>query len=601
MKKLLLGAGLGVVFLLSMPTPARSEELSPGSWPKDERERLEKLESETWSPPETRTVSGANGIVSATVSPIAVRAGIQALKAGGTAADAAAAVALTQVATQLGSVVSYAGIFTMLYYDASTRTVSSMDAGYNSYLGESDPRSIPVGDLGPLNFGRTPTQGGAKGRETLVPGFMAGVESMHARFGRLPFADLFRPAIWYAGRGVRISGNLQALFSMRRKFLERTPEGRRFLAQAGDPTPKAGDLFVQSDLAGTLSEVAAHGSSWMYTGPWAQDFVRIVQREGGRVSPGDLARYQPTWSEPYRDSVFGRTVYANGPPHYGAYNLFAGLNLAEARGLGLKGPYWSDAVTFRDLARIDDVVGGALAMDRKTSEFLAGKGIDISPAAQIRKDFARAVAPYLDAVFATPGVAGPGHSNAIVVVDRLGNIAAVTHTINAVVWGDTGIVVGGIPIPDSAAFQQEALAAIQPGDRLPHGIIDTISFDGNHPVLATAGIGSSLAPESIRVLLSVLGQGRKLPEVMAEPPVLAQFSLGPADAIGTRKPVPVPQGAYRTEFIAGVKALGIAVSELPPQTVEALRGTLAAVAIDPATGSLTAADQTGAMVFNSAY
>jgi len=55
------------------------------------------------------------------------------------------------------------------------------------------------------------------------------------------------------------------------------------------------------------------------------------------------------------------------------------------------------------------------------------------------------------------------------------------------------------------------------------------------------------------------------------------------------------------EVRATMKALGIAVSELPPQTVEALRGTLAAVAIDPATGSLTAADQTGAMVFNSAY
>jgi gamma-glutamyltranspeptidase/glutathione hydrolase len=118
--------------------------LSPGNWPEAERKRLEQLESRTWSPLEAQTVEGSGGMVSATVSPIAVYAAIQALKLGGNAADAAATAALTQVTTQLGSVVSYAGIFAMLYYDAKTRKVHSMDAAYNSYLQETDPKSIPV-------------------------------------------------------------------------------------------------------------------------------------------------------------------------------------------------------------------------------------------------------------------------------------------------------------------------------------------------------------------------------------------------------------------------------------------------------------------------
>ena len=140
------------------------------------------------SPLEQRLIEGTGGLVSATVSPIAVYAGIQALKAGGSAADAAATTALTQIATQLGSVVSYAGVFTMVYHDAKTRKVYSMDAGFNSYLGETDPKTIPVSDLGPVlaKFVSKPTDAGAKGRETLVPGFMAGVEAMHSRFGRLP-------------------------------------------------------------------------------------------------------------------------------------------------------------------------------------------------------------------------------------------------------------------------------------------------------------------------------------------------------------------------------------------------------------------------------
>ena len=71
------------------------------------------------------------------------------------------------------------------------------------------------------------TADGQKGRETLVPGFMAGIEAMHARFGRLPFADLFEPAIWYAERGVIVNPPLSGCFALRREFLARTPEGRR--------------------------------------------------------------------------------------------------------------------------------------------------------------------------------------------------------------------------------------------------------------------------------------------------------------------------------------------------------------------------------------
>jgi len=155
-------------------------DLSPGSWPKAERESLEALEGQGWSPTAPRVVEGGRGIVSATVSPLSVYVGIQTLKLGGNAADAAAATALTQVTMQLGSVVSYAGIFTMLYYDAKERRVYSMDAGYNSYLQETDPKSIPVGNLGPLPMANAPkpTEGGAKGRETLVPGFMAGVDAL---------------------------------------------------------------------------------------------------------------------------------------------------------------------------------------------------------------------------------------------------------------------------------------------------------------------------------------------------------------------------------------------------------------------------------------
>ncbi len=138
-----------VILVLASASNCYGDGLSPSKWPEAERQRVEKLESLTVSPLEKRQIEGTGGLVSATVSPIAVYAGIRALELGGSAADAAATTALTQIATQLGSVVSYAGVFTMVYYDAKTRKVYSMDAGFNSYLGETDPKSIPVSDLGP--------------------------------------------------------------------------------------------------------------------------------------------------------------------------------------------------------------------------------------------------------------------------------------------------------------------------------------------------------------------------------------------------------------------------------------------------------------------
>lgn len=579
---------------------ASAADLSPAAWPAADRERVEAQEFQSWTPTVAQTVAGDGGMVSATVSPIAVYAGVQALKHGGNAADAAATVALTQITTQLGSVVSYAGIFTMVYYDAKTHRVYSMDAGYNTYLGEHDPLSIPVGDMGPLNFGRKPTVGGAKGRETLVPGFMAGLEAMHHRFGRLPFRDLFAPAIWYDEHGVKISPHLEGFFKLRQTFLARTPEGRAFMAQGGGDMPAPGALFVQSQLAATLKAVSEQGSAYMYTGQWGQDFVNTVQREGGKVTPEDMARYRPIWSEPYKQTVFGHTVYVNGPPHFGAYNLIPALNLTEALKVDQKGPYWSDVDTFRDFARANEMVTGAPALSPQVVAALKAQGVDPSPDAQMSKAYAEKVAPLLDALFAAEPDNGPHHSNSIVVVDKDGDIAAITHTINAVVWGDTGIVVGGIPIPDSAAFQQARLATLKPGERVPHEIIDTIAFDGDKPVLATASIGSSLVPESIRVLAGVLGQHQDLQTVMAEPPLLTNFDLTGADHPLGQRPVSIEASAFSPEFVARLKAAGLNLSDVPAATAAGLRGTLAAIAIDPKTGRKTAADQPGVMVFNGA-
>jgi gamma-glutamyltranspeptidase / glutathione hydrolase len=526
-----------------------------------------------------------------------VEAGLEALRKGGNAADAAATVALTQVMTQLGSVVSYAGILTMLYYDAKTGKVWSLDAGYGTYRGETDPNSIPASDLSALTGGPPPPLKGDLGRQTLVPGFMAGIAAMEKRFGRLSLADALAPAIWYADHGVKISAPLAGFFRLREKQLARTEEGRRFLHQAGDDLPKLGDTFRQPELAATLRSVARNGVGVMYTGPWAEAFVEAVQHDGGKATLADLAAYGPEWSEAAYSDVFRHVVYTNGGSSLAPYQLLTALNAAEALKLDKRGPYWSDAVTFRDLTFLGEVAASAPVLPPAIEQVLRAQGADTSAAGQRTKRYATTLAAWLPSLYASPDSASH-HSNALVVVDKEGNVAVVTHTINSVIWGDTGIVVGGIPIPDSAGFQQARLAHIQPGARLPNNIDDTLVMNKKgRPVLATASIGSSLLPETLRVIVSCIGQTQPLALVAAKPPLLVDLNPQSYTLPLAHRPVVVPADAYDASFLASLRASGVEIQEVSDATAGHVRGTLALIGFDPETGVHLAPETPGVMVF----
>jgi gamma-glutamyltranspeptidase / glutathione hydrolase len=496
---------------------ALAVHLSPTTWPPAEKSQAEHQE-QTVFPQKVRSVEGRSALVTATLAPIAIRAGIEALKQGGTAADAASTIALTQVTTALGSYISYAGILQLIYYDSHTRKLYSLDAGWNSYRAETDPKTIRANDTGP------------QGRKTLVPGFMAGIEAMHKRFGRLPFASLFQPAIWYAENGIAISPLLANYFASREKDFARTPEGRNFLHQAGDHVPKAGDRFVQTDLAQTLRAVSKHGAAYMYTGKWGRDFVEAVRREGGQASLEDMRRYRPLWDEPRSTTFVEDSVFA--PP---GSKILSVLDLVTEKRLDRAQPYFKDWTVFRDLSIL-----------LQSAE--------------------RAPDP-------------PRHSAAVVVVDRWGNVAALVHTINAVTWGATGIVVGGIPIPDPAALQQWRLAAIQPGDRLPNDMAPVIVMRGAKPVMAVASVGASVLAETTRILLGTLGNRLDLQTVLEAPPLLYNFQPQKA---GVQF---ISETAYDPDFLRNLEAAGIRTEKKSRIEVLTIKGTAVVGAINPETGS----------------
>ena len=229
----------------------------------------------------------------------AIRAGLEAVRQGGSAVDAVCSSALAQIALGVGSATSYAGIFHLIYHEKKTARTFALDAAYNAPLEEADPLSIPS----------RPTP---SGRTALVPGFMAGVEAAHNRFGRLPFSSLFEPAIYVAQEGFEVYQLLAWWIQDRKDILSRLPETRAVFTKENGELYQRGDRFSQPEFAKTLGAIAREGAGHMYTGEWGQAFVSTVQEEGGKITLKDLRDYAPIWYEPSRTNYRGYEVCSTG-------------------------------------------------------------------------------------------------------------------------------------------------------------------------------------------------------------------------------------------------------------------------------------------------
>ncbi len=575
--------------------------MSPQSWNATEKKHVEGLQMNPF-PPRARAIQGKSAIISDTGSPIAVYAGIVALKNGGSAADAAATVALTEIATQLGSFISYAGILRLVYFDAKSGNVYSLGAGWNSYRGESDPKSIPSSQSGLPGPSPNPeTSSGSEGRKTLVPGFMAGIEAMHKRFGKLPFAQLFQPAIWYADNGIPVTHLLAPYFSVFGKFLARTPEGRQFISQAGNEHPQVGDRFVQAALAQTLRGVAKDGAQYMYTGAWGQQFVAAVQKNGGKVTVADMAAYEPTWEEPMATTFGEHRVFAPGGENDGGKAVLEALNFAEEMNLGQAQPYWKDPQVFSWLSRILQFAAVGAYVTPEVAAFQREHKLSFSVADRVSKEYAKVMLPLLEQNQPSVPSTDSHHSAGVVVVDRWGNLAALVHTLNAAPWGTTGIVVGGVPLSDAAGLQQSRLAQVKPGDRVPDDMAPVIVMKANKPVLAVATVGASLVPETVRIILGALGNHADPNILLSTPPLLYNYAPPESGESYIWKKQLVPDGAYDSDFLRQLQALGVKMQQEKRQQVLALRGTAAFVVFDQTGGTLHSAEDPNVIDFGDAY
>lgn len=525
------------------------------------------------------SASGTHGAVTVAYNAYAARAGLDVLQRGGNAMDAALTTAVTQVALTAGSPVSYFGIMSLVTFDAKTGRISTMWAGWNTLRGETSPLTIP----GAVTLDNDEALGTVpSGRTALVGGFMKGVEAAHRRFGRLPFATIFDPAIRVAERGMPVHATLAHQFELRARDLARLPATRAALLKPDGSPWMVGDTLRQTALGATLRQVAAHGADYMYKGPWARHLVAAVQAEGGKMTLEDLASYDVIWGDPIRATIRDYEIAVAGPPNNGGTSLIEAQQVGMAAGIPSLG-HWS---TSPEALRRAALSTQGYVLDFLTPEARASAlpGIDFSPAARLTKEHGAALWAALDAgTFPLPiARRAPRHSDDVVVVDGDGNMVAITHSLNGVYWGKTAINVDGISIGDPASFQQALVARVGPGKPLPDPTETGIVLKNGQPVLAFASMGSGLHQRTFQGLMNVFAFGMTVDQAIDAP----DFYLPAFSARDSGFVLPVPKGRFPAAVLDG---MGLKYREV---TADRARlggeGVWVAISRDPVTRELRA-------------
>ena len=531
------------------------------------------------SPNPTEETIASKGLVTGTTGASAQEAGIKILQAGGTAADAIVATAMTQICLAAGSWVSYAGLMNVIYYDSQSRKVYNMNASYDTVKGETDAETIPQPSYA-QGFRDPAARLEPNGRSVLVPGFLKGAEALVKRFGALELEQVVAPSVRCAEEGFKYTEGLVDMTEFRKNELSHDPDTRAIYFKVDGSAYAAGEIFKQPLLAKTLRRFVLEGADYIYRGEWAEKLVQKTQNLGGKLSLEDLATYDVIWSEPVSANYHGFDVYVHGLPAAGGVNTLEALALLDRAKIESLPHYSESSESIHLLSNIGNV---AIPLTYGSAAMSDALKIDLSLKGRLNPKTTDALWGIIQSGY-FPGVtlpAKPAHSDAVVVVDKYGNIAAMVHSINTVAWGTNGINVDGISIPDSAAIQVSMVAETKPGERLPDPTNPGLIMKDGKPFLGFASIGSGLHQRTIAALVSVMDFGMTPQEAINAPafglrvPEYAE-SVIKSDGIQT-----FGEGDLTKEMLAELKTMGLEVKE-----DNSMRGYWIGIMIDPETGEL---------------
>ena len=468
-------------------------------------------------------VAAKNGMV-ASEQEMASRIGLNILKAGGNAVDAAVAMGFA-LAVALPNAGNIGGGGFMMVHDA--RTGKSVALDFREVAPSRATRDMYLDAQGKVIDGKSLYTHYAVG----VPGTVAGMEHALKKWGTLPLSKVVAPAVALADKGFPVSETLAKILQQEQKNMGRWPATQAIFWKNGQPL-RQGDTLVQKDLAQSLRLIGEQGAKAFYEGAVAQKIAAEMAPHAGAITLADLKNYKVVEREPVRGSYRGYQIVTMPPPSSGGAHLIQILNMMERWPMNQWGANSANSVHHMaesmKLAYADrsEYLGDpdfvkvplkGLTSKRYADQLAAG----INPTqARTAKDI-------------KPGRPQPYESDQTThfsVVDKAGNAVAVTYTLNTnfgsgIVAKGTGILLNN-EMDDFSAKPGVANAyglvggdanAVAAGKRPLSSMTPTIVLKDGKPWLVTG------SPGGARIITTVLQQ-----VVNA-----IDFGMNPAEAAAT--------------------------------------------------------------------
>ncbi len=298
----------------------------------------------------------ARNYMVAAANPLAVEAGYQILRQGGSAIDAAIATQLVLTLVEPQSSGIGGGAF-LVHYDG--KQTQAFD-GRETAPSKADERLFQRADGSPVSR----TEGVVGGRSTGAPGVLRMLALAHGQHGKLPWKALFAPAIRLSEQGFKVSPRLHALLSGDAHLRKDAEAARYFYGNGGRPWP-VGHVLKNPALANTLREIADGGAEVFYTGRIARDIAAKVQghpTNPGLLSAADIAAYQPKVRTPVCSDYRRYTVCGMPPPSSGGIAIAQMLGMFETMDMRALAP--RNGVPGPDALHVFSEVGRLAYADR---------------------------------------------------------------------------------------------------------------------------------------------------------------------------------------------------------------------------------------------
>lgn len=485
---------------------------------------------------------------------LASSVGVEVMRQGGNAVDAAVAVGFA-LAVTFPEAGNLGGGGYMVIRMANGR-VAALD--YRETAPLAATRDMYVGAEGKLT-GESVIGPRASG----VPGAVAGMVEAHRKFGALPLSRVLAPAIRLAADGFIVDSSLSRSLADAKYRIGGFAGASVFLPN-GEP-PAIGSRLVQPQLARTMRLIAQGGSGAFYQGSIADSIAAEMKRSGGLITKEDLARYRAIWRDPIRNTYRGYTYLAMPPSSGGGSTVTEILNILEAYG---------PSARFGSAEQIHAFASASQrAFIDRNSKLGDPAFVRVPLGTLTSKSYARAIAKTISRNHAdttavlTSSITEGAHTTHYSVVDRYGNAVATTTTLNDL-YG-SGVFVSGAGFflndemddfaarpgtPNMYGLIQGNANAIAPGKRMLSAMSPTIVLDpkGNLLLVTGARGGPRIISATSQIILNVIDHRMSLGDAMSAPRVHHQAF---PDSIRAER------GGLRPEVVSRLQGMGHHVYE----------------------------------------